>query len=488
MMLIVIPLGVLGGMYAYFQLSGRILPGIKVGDTNLGGKTQYEAAVELNKSWNVQREIVVGALIEGEIHTWQFSAAELGLQLDPVKTAKIAYTQGRQGGTLAEIDHIIKGALVEWSFKPAVSFNPSSALSSLETLSAEIDQPARDASLRFDGIDSVSIPGETGYSLDIEKAMHNLSNDPGSVLLAGYLTLELQPVTPLVSDASGAIEDARHYLASPIKIRAYDPITDEHFDWQIQREMIASWLVITPEGGELKISIDQNLVGQYLTSLSDSIGSDRWIDASKYRERLAESIGQTKSFDLELNHSPTTYTVKPGESLTKIGWKLGIPYWMLVEANSNLNANKLYAGQELTVPSKDELLPLPVIPDKRIIISISQQRLWAYHDGKLLKEFIISTGIDRSPTQPGIFQVQTHEVNAYASVWDLYMPHFIGIYEAWPGFMNGIHGLPTLSNGQRLWANILGKPASYGCIILDLDAADWLYHWAENGVIVEIKP
>jgi hypothetical protein len=86
----------------------------------------------------------------------------------------------------------------------------------------------------------------------------------------------------------------------------------------------------------------------------------------------------------------------------------------------------------------------------------------------------------------GVFQIQTHEINAYASNWDLYMPHFMGIYEAWPGFMNGIHGLPLLSNGQRLWASTLGSPASYGCIILDLGAAEDLFYWADPGVVVEI--
>jgi lipoprotein-anchoring transpeptidase ErfK/SrfK len=53
--------------------------------------------------------------------------------------------------------------------------------------------------------------------------------------------------------------------------------------------------------------------------------------------------------------------------------------------------------------------------------------------------------------------------------------------------MNGIHGLPLLSNGRRMWANSLGRPASYGCIILGLEEAEWLYEWAETGVIVEIR-
>ena len=114
--------------------------------------------------------------------------------------------------------------------------------------------------------------------------------------------------------------------------------------------------------------------------------------------------------------------------------------------------------------------------------------MWTYENGQMLKEYVISTGVDESPTIPGVFQVQTHELEAYASVWDLYMPHFMGIYQGWPGFWNGLHGLPTLSSGVQLWASVLGRKASYGCIILDLASADTVYHWAEDGVVVEIQP
>jgi lipoprotein-anchoring transpeptidase ErfK/SrfK len=34
---------------------------------------------------------------------------------------------------------------------------------------------------------------------------------------------------------------------------------------------------------------------------------------------------------------------------------------------------------------------------------------------------------------------------------------------------------------------VLGRPASYGCIILTLDDAEQLYNWAEDGVVVEIR-
>jgi lipoprotein-anchoring transpeptidase ErfK/SrfK len=140
------------------------------------------------------------------------------------------------------------------------------------------------------------------------------------------------------------------------------------------------------------------------------------------------------------------------------------------------------------LPPKDAMLLLPVVQGKRIVISIAEQKMWTYEAGGLRSEHVISTGIARSPTLPGLFQVLSHHENAYASRWDLWMPNFLGIYDALPGFTNGIHGLPLLSSGVRLWGNVLGRPASFGCIILDLKAAEELYAWAEDGVVVEIRP
>ena len=187
-----------------------------------------------------------------------------------------------------------------------------------------------------------------------------------------------------------------------------------------------------------------------------------------------------------IHHAPTTYVVEPGESLWMISLKSGIPMWLIMDANEGLTAQNISSGMTLVLPSKNDLLPLPVIPNKRIVVDISEQTMTVFENGQIRNTHIISTGMSDSPTMPGIFQIQSHHINAYASNWDLYMPHFMGIYEAWPGFMNGIHGLPILSSGQRLWASALGRPASYGCIILDLTAAEDLYYWADPGVVVEI--
>ena len=67
------------------------------------------------------------------------------------------------------------------------------------------------------------------------------------------------------------------------------------------------------------------------------------------------------------------------------------------------------------------------------------------------------------------------------------MPYFIAVYPAGGGVENGFHELPILTNEQRLWAGSLGRPASFGCIILGIPEAKTLYNWVEVGVVVVIE-
>jgi len=66
------------------------------------------------------------------------------------------------------------------------------------------------------------------------------------------------------------------------------------------------------------------------------------------------------------------------------------------------------------------------------------------------------------------------------------MPNWLGIYYS-GSLENGIHALPILSNGARLWAGYLGTPISFGCIVLAFQESQWLYDWADIGTTVEIR-
>jgi lipoprotein-anchoring transpeptidase ErfK/SrfK len=471
------------GALGYYQVTDRILPGVKVGQLDLGGMTQDEAVSILDKNWSIDTRIQVSNGTQNQ----SLSPAQLGLALDTGLAARRAYEYAHSGTLALRLAQTIASLKDGWQVEANVSVDPQVARTALETLAPVMSQPAKDASLRYEADQLVAVPAELGYAINIEDTLSQFQASPQQVLESGVLQIVPKPVLPAVTDVAPAMQDAQRLLDQTVSINIYDPVTDERQSFPVSRENLASWLAVIPGATGPKVSLDQAGVAQYLTSLESQIGPGRFIDAERYGAQLAEAISNGATYWVTASHRPTTYTVQPGDTMLKLGWKLGMPYWMILKVNPGVDPEALIAGTTLTIPSKDTLLPLPVVADKRILISLSKQRLTVFQNGSQIRQYVISTGIDRSPTQPGVFQVQSHDPNAYASVWDLYMPNFLGIYEAWPGFMNGIHGLPTLSSGRRLWANILGSPASYGCIILGLDEAEWLYNWAENGVVVEIR-
>jgi lipoprotein-anchoring transpeptidase ErfK/SrfK len=47
--------------------------------------------------------------------------------------------------------------------------------------------------------------------------------------------------------------------------------------------------------------------------------------------------------------------------------------------------------------------------------------------------------------------------------------------------------LPILPSGATLWEGFLGRPVSYGCVVLGTYESKLLYDWAEMGSTVEIQ-
>ena len=122
---------------------------------------------------------------------------------------------------------------------------------------------------------------------------------------------------------------------------------------------------------------------------------------------------------------------------------------------------------------------------KYILVDISEQHMYVYEGDALIYSFIASTGINGG-TRAGTFAVQSKIPNAYGSTWNIWMPNWLGIY--WSGGLeNGIHALPILPNGATLWEGYLGRPVSYGCVVLGTYEAQLLYDWAEIGTPVQIQ-
>ena len=184
------------------------------------------------------------------------------------------------------------------------------------------------------------------------------------------------------------------------------------------------------------------------------------------------------------------YTVQRGDNVSSIAVRHGVTAWAIVQANQLANPNFIYVGQRLVIPGATTPSPAPSpqpsVGNKRILIDLSEQRMYVYQGGQLLYTWVVSTGMPGADTIPGHFKVLTKLPNAYAYTWGLQMPYWLGIY--WAGSLqNGIHALPIMAGGRLLWEGYLGQRVSYGCIILSTENAYTLYNWAPVGTPVDIQ-
>ncbi len=423
--------------------------------------------------------LFVGALV---IYAWQVAPEQLGLTLDANATAIDAQHHGRRDGAVLT-------AMLTDSIVPTVTLDRSVAKQGIQKLAQMVDSPAQNATVRIvDGGRVVAVPAAEGRLLDVQATLNNLSAAPGSELTNGVLNLVMVTTKPTVTDASGLIDKARKLLASPLTLNAFDPIQDQTTTWSVPVQTWGAWLTTDQSASGVNLNVDSAPLTNYLAQQNQAYSNGRYIDVSKSVGAVRASVSAgNPTATLQVYHKPTQYTVTYGDTIGTIAWAHGIPMWRIARANPALNMDALSSGQQITIPSQDDMLPLPVVPNKRIVISISKQHMWVYENGTMKWDWIASTGIADSPTAPGVFQVQGHEVNAYAGNWNLWMPHFMDIYEAVPDFFNGIHGFPTRNGQGLLWQGDLGHPVTFGCILVSSANAEALYNWAPDGVVVEIQ-
>ncbi|MBP6472271.1 MAG: L,D-transpeptidase family protein [Chloroflexi bacterium] len=467
----------------FVSQSDWIVPGVSVSGIDLSGQSRDTAVSTLQSAWDSQ----IITLAVGD-ETRAVPPSSLGFALDAAATADAARAQGR---TLASW-RAFWANNGRFLTTPVWQLDRAAAENGLNALAVELNRVPQDARLEYSNGRFVALPGQPGRQLDVIATLTLLEQQAGVVLGNGRLDLVLTAVPPVVVDLSAVAEQANTLLVAPITLHAYDPITNQAVDWALPPETWGGWLTVdaaAAAAGQFNWSLDQEQVGNYVQAQAAGLGEGRYVDAGEAGTAVTQAITSQNPFvSLRVYHQPRQHVVQSGETLSSIGRDYGLPYPWIQQANPGLGA--LSIGQTITIPSPDEMLPLPVVENKRIVVSIAQQRAWVYENGALVWDWPVSTGIADSPTAPGIFQIQSHEANAYAGNWDLWMPQFMGIYRPVPtsDFMNGFHGFPTRGGSQLLWTGDLGRPVTYGCILLDSGNAELLYNWAETGVVVEIQP
>lgn len=120
---------------------------------------------------------------------------------------------------------------------------------------------------------------------------------------------------------------------------------------------------------------------------------------------------------------------------------------------------------------------------KTIVVSLSQQMLWAYKGNTVVMSSAVSTGKAGFETPMGKYSVLTKLPSQT-------MAGVIG------GEYYNLPDVPSVmyftNQGHALhgtyWHSNFGVPMSHGCVNLPLDVAAWLYEWAPVGTRVLIGP
>lgn len=121
---------------------------------------------------------------------------------------------------------------------------------------------------------------------------------------------------------------------------------------------------------------------------------------------------------------------------------------------------------------------------KEIVVSISQEAMWAYEDDKLVISTLVSTGVARSPestTPVGYFSILTkYESQTMSGVIDdeAYNVPDVPWVMYFDNLGNALHG--------AYWHNNFGHPMSHGCVNQPMDVAEFMYGWAPIGTPVTV--
>ena len=255
------------------SLQERIVPGVSIGDVDIGGLTMAQAAAALESEY-AALEAVVYTFRDGE-RSWTATAAELGLDLPAEALAERAFTIGHGEDPRRNLREQAGAWFAGATMALRLEFNEALARAYLQRLAGEINRGRRDASLHLNGFDVVVSRGFSGRKLDIAASLSALSEivlgQTGETEIA-LAVVESPPRSWNVMEAAAQLRTA---LSSPLQLIGSLPTGELLAPWILTREQILAGLSVTllGEGDERRfdVSVDLSAYSRYLRTLSPAL-------------------------------------------------------------------------------------------------------------------------------------------------------------------------------------------------------------------------
>lgn len=139
------------------------------------------------------------------------------------------------------------------------------------------------------------------------------------------------------------------------------------------------------------------------------------------------------------------------------------------------------APKPTLLPEQETASATAPLPNKIITISLKDQSLKYFEGTQKIGEFKISSGLPRTPTPPGEYQVIVKKPLVTYKGVDYYYPNtkWNLMFKRGSAGNYYIHG--------AFWHDKFGTPASHGCVNVSYANMEFLYGWADTGTRILIQ-
>ena len=296
-----------GVLYAWGQqYDGRVLPGVRVGSTELGGLTPEQAEAEIANAY--------GSLATGQItltgpdgHMTTISYADVGRGPDTSALVDAALAAGRQGEPLANLIGAPQAAIHGVTLDSAVAYDRDRLAAAVETLATTIDQTPADASVSAGqgGTFSVS-PAKDGRAVDKAALLTALDQQLAALGTPESITMAVPVVSLAPAVATASAEAAK---AAADRMAADVVVARGQDSWTIAGTSLAPLISFsTAADGSITPVFDESGLDPILTTLAQKVN------------QTAQEAGLT----LVSGHVVATGTSREGRTLNAAGMKAAI--------------------------------------------------------------------------------------------------------------------------------------------------------------------
>ncbi len=271
MVMIGAALSVVAGVALYQNVyQDRIYLGVRAAGLDLGGLTREKAA-EMIRGHVGYFDSERIRLTYGD-KTWEATPAQLGGYVPAQELAEEAFSLGRGRDLTSNV--LAQAAMYRYGIEVPIrsEFNSQPATEFVRRIAAELDRPARNASLTIHNGAVETTPGREGWEVDQASAVRQIE-DRVLRFAADPVALSVVQTPPLINDVSAAKAATERLLAGPITLTFQDKT------WTLARETLADGVVFYQETGQdgrpqIVPRLRQGIVEPWVESLAPQIARE----------------------------------------------------------------------------------------------------------------------------------------------------------------------------------------------------------------------